>query len=88
MLSSGHFTCSDSLAPEARVLVIDDTWATGGHAQSAALALRATGAARISLLVVARWLKEDYKDNKQFITDLRTRDYNPAICPWTGAGCP
>jgi hypothetical protein len=83
-----HFTCGISLATESHVLVIDDTWATGGHAQSATLALRRAGASRVSVLVVARWLREDYKDNKQFIDDLRTRDYNPSICPWTGAGCP
>jgi hypothetical protein len=39
-------------------------------------------------VVVARWLKEDYKDNKQFIAGLRTQDYNLDVCPWTGGGCP
>ena len=38
---------------------------------------------RVSVLVVARWLKEDYADNKRFIADLADRDYNPHICPWT-----
>jgi adenine/guanine phosphoribosyltransferase-like PRPP-binding protein len=70
------------------VLLIDDTWASGGHAQSAVLALRAAGASRVSVLVVARWLKEDYGENKQFIVDLANCDYNPLICPWTGTDCP
>jgi hypothetical protein len=65
-----------------------DTWATGGHVQSAVLALREAGAARVSVLVVARWLKEDYGDNKSFIGELADRDYDPRTCPWTGAGCP
>jgi hypothetical protein len=60
----------------------------GGHAQSAALALRKAGASHVSALIVARWLKEDFGGNKQFIEDLRNRDYNPGVCPWTGAGCP
>jgi predicted amidophosphoribosyltransferase len=82
---SGHTKCAGLLAG---LPVIDDTWTTGGHAQSAALALRVAGATRVSVLVVARWLKEDYGDNKQFIDDLRGRDYDPSICPWTGAKCP
>jgi hypothetical protein len=39
-------------------------------------------------LIVARWIKQDYGDNKQFIADLRTLDYDPGICPWAGGGCP
>jgi hypothetical protein len=84
-VNQSHFSCGLSLPKESHVLIIDDTWATGGHAQSAALALRAAGATRVSVLVVARWLKEDYGDNKQFIDGLRGRDYDPSLCPWTTA---
>jgi hypothetical protein len=83
-----HFTSAVSLPDDSHVLVIDDTWTTGGHAQSAVLAMRTAGAGRVSALIVARWLKEDFNDNKQFIADLRNRDYDPSICPWTGADCP
>jgi hypothetical protein len=38
--------------------------------------------------VVARWLNKEYGDNKSFIAKLADRDYDPLICPWTGAGCP
>ena len=87
-INPDHFTCSAPLPRESHVLLIDDTWATGGHVQSAVLALRKAGAARVSVLVVARWLKEDYGDNKSFTAELADRDYSPLICPWTGAGCP
>jgi len=87
-ISSDHFTCGVRLPQGSHVLLIDDTWATGGHLQSAVLALRKAGATRVSALVAARWLKEDYGDNKSFIAELADRDYNPLICPWTGAGCP
>jgi len=83
-----HFTCSMRLPKQSHVLVIDDTWATGGHVQSASLSLRKAGATCVSVLVVARWLKEDYGDNKSFIGDLANRDYDPGICPWTSADCP
>lgn len=87
-LNPDHFTPGMRLPEQSHVLVIDDTWATGGHVQSACLALRKAGATRVSVLVVARWLKEDYGDNKAFITSLANRDYDPGICPWTGADCP
>ena len=88
MINPDHFTCAMRLPQGSHVLLIDDTWTTGGHAQSAVLALRKAGAARVSVLVVARWLNEDYGDNKRFIAELATRDYDPRICPWTGAACP
>jgi phosphoribosylpyrophosphate synthetase len=83
-----HFSCDLSLPAGSHVLLIDDTWATGGHAHSAALALRKVGARTVSLLVVARWLKEDYGGNRSFIADLARRDFNPQTCPWTGNECP
>jgi hypothetical protein len=79
-------TCADCATPV--VLLIDDTGATGGHAHSAALALRNVGARAVSLLVVARWLKEEYGGNRSFIADLARRDFNPQTCPWTGNECP
>ena len=87
-INPDHFTCGSRLPGGSHVLLIDDTWATGGHVQSAALSLRRAGAARVSVLVVARWLKEDFGDNKSFVSDLTDRDYNPLICPWTSAECP
>lgn len=36
------------------VLLVDDTWTTGGNAQSAALALRRAGAAAVAVVVIGR----------------------------------
>lgn len=47
--------------PGARVLLIDDTWTTGGHAQSAAHALRAAGADAVALVVIGRHLRPDWE---------------------------
>ena len=60
----------------------------GRAARSAVLALRAAGAARVSVLVAARWINEDFGGNAAFLRGLADRDYDPAICPWTGDGCP
>ena len=83
-----HFRAGAALRPGAHVLVIDDTWVGGGHAQSAVLAARHAGASHVSVLVLARWLSEDYGSNARFLADLAGRDYDPGLCPWTGAGCP
>ena len=87
-LDPGHFRPSAPLPAGAHVLLVDDTWARGGHAQSAVLALRAAGAARVSVLVAARWINEDFGGNAAFLRGLADRDYDPAICPWTGIDCP
>lgn len=43
------------------VLLVDDTWATGGHAQSCAAALRAAGASTVALVVIGRHLRRDWR---------------------------
>ena len=87
-VNAQHFSTSVRLPPDSHVLLIDDTWVRGGRAQSAALALRTAGAAHVSALVVARWIKEDFSDNAKFLSRLSSRDYDPGICPWTGSDCP
>ncbi len=45
--------------PACDVLLIDDTWTAGGHAQSAAHTLREAGARRIALVVIGRHIRRD-----------------------------
>ena len=87
-VNPAHFMSAVQLPPRSHVLLIDDTWASGGHAQSAVLALRKAGADKVSLLVVARWLKSDFSGNEEFVRQLSARDYDPGVCPWTGGTCP
>jgi hypothetical protein len=68
------------------VLLLDDTWATGGHLQSAAAALKASGAKRVTTLVVARWLDPTWADTPKVINSLKT-DFDPDVCPFTGKRC-
>ena len=69
------------------VLVVDDTWVSGGKAQSAALALKAAGATAVTVLCVARWLHYDWPDHKRLIESLQ-ETYNARMCPVTGGTCP
>lgn len=68
------------------VLVLDDIWTTGSNAQSAALALRAAGAAAVSVLVLGRWLNPSYPPTKAFLT-WRPEEFDPRRCPVTGGVC-
>lgn len=42
------------------ILVIDDTWTTGAHAQSASAALKTAGAAGVAILTIGRWFNPDF----------------------------
>jgi hypothetical protein len=44
----------DGAVPGERVLVVDDTWVSGGSAQSAAMALKRAGAAAVAVVVLGR----------------------------------
>ncbi|HEX5983644.1 MAG TPA: hypothetical protein VFY69_05490 [Solirubrobacterales bacterium] len=46
------------------VLLLDDTWVTGGQAQSAAHALLTAGAQRVALVVIGRHVHRDYEPAK------------------------
>ena len=43
------------------VLLIDDTWASGGHSQSAAEVLKSAGAGRAGLVVIGRHLQRSWE---------------------------
>jgi hypothetical protein len=69
------------------VLVVEDTWVSGAKAQSAALSLRAAGAATVTVLCVARWLRYDWDDHRALIDSLED-PYDAFRCPVTGSVCP
>jgi hypothetical protein len=87
-VSPRHYQAAAPLPPGAHVLLPDDTWASADHAQSAALALRAAGAVRISVLAVARLLSDDSDRTRAFLRAIRGRDYDLSLCPWTSGRCP
>jgi len=68
------------------VLLIDDTWASGGHVQSAAAALKKAGASRVTALLLARWLEPQWYDTQTLINRL-IDDFDPDICPFTSEHC-
>ena len=49
------------------VLVVDDTWVSGGSAQSAAVALKLAGAGRVAIIVLGRHVNPDDLRSAQFL---------------------
>jgi hypothetical protein len=87
-LSAEHFGAMSRLHAGSHVLLLDDTWTKGGHAQSAVLALRRAGAEAVSVMVTGRWINPEFGSNAKFVREHLNRDYDPTICPWTGGDCP
>ena len=88
-LNAGYYDIHTPIAKGKHVMVIDDTWVSGGHAQSVAMALKRAGAAKVSILTMGRWLDmTDRRTQGVYDRHIRNRRYNPDICPWTGEDCP
>ncbi len=58
------------------VLVIDDTWTTGANAQSAAGALKTTGAGKVGVLTIGRHINPEYADNAARLRALPAFDWD------------
>lgn len=68
------------------VVLLDDTWASGGHFQSASAALKRAGVNRVTGLVIARWLEPEWGRTQRFIEGLPP-GFDPDLCPFTGRPC-
>lgn len=72
----------------ATVLVIDDVWTTGAHAQSAAAALKVAGASGVAVLAIGRWLNPEYGDSATWLAHHRKPRWDWEQCcleshpPW------
>jgi hypothetical protein len=54
----------------ADVLVVDDTWVSGGSAQSAAAALKLAGARRVAIVVLGRHVNPGDARSERFLAEL------------------
>jgi hypothetical protein len=84
-LNPGYYNILTPIPKGKHIMVIDDTWVSGGHAQSVAMALKRAGAAKVSILAIGRWLRmNDRRTKGVYNRFIRNRPYNADICPWTG----
>lgn len=64
----------------ASVLLIDDTWTTGGHAQSAAAALKLAGAENVAVVVIGRHFNPDYEPGYKYLRAAQHAAFNWGQC--------
>jgi predicted amidophosphoribosyltransferase len=79
--------CQRGEASRRHILLIEDTWTSGGNAQSAALTLRRAGASKVAILALARWLKPEEKPTAGFVKHRLNDDYDPLVCPVNEHAC-
>jgi hypothetical protein len=81
--------CHSNTANELKgqhVLLVEDTWLSGGKVQSAAVALKDAGAAHVTALCVARWCHYPWPDHRSMLDSL-TEYYDALVCPVDGSQC-
>lgn len=85
-----HFVVEPNQPIPDSVILVDDSWVGGGHAQSAACALKLAGVRHVAVFSVARVLDPSWDDTDAFIKSQRsTQAFEPTRCPWTADGvCP
>jgi hypothetical protein len=65
---------ADTPVAQADVLLVDDTWVSGGSAQSAAAALKLAGATRVAIVVLGRHLDPADPRSAALVRALRSDD--------------
>lgn len=93
---SGLFQANGTVPTGSHVLLIDDTWTSGGTVLSAVHTLRQAGASFVTVLSIARWLSFDFMNRPRpnhvvgplHDALLRQRVYDVAACPYTDRACP
>jgi predicted amidophosphoribosyltransferase len=78
--AADRFRAADGDAAGRRVLVVDDTWTTGAHAQSASAALKAAGAAAAGVVALGRWLSPEFGANQSWLAGQRRAGWNWERC--------
>jgi predicted amidophosphoribosyltransferase len=62
------------------VLLIDDTWTTGGNAQSASIALRAAGASTVAIIAIGRHFDRAFGSCEDYYKRARARRFRWETC--------
>ncbi len=75
-----RFRATRRLEERPAVLLIDDTWTTGGRALSAALALREAGAAKIAVVVIGRHFDRTFGPGEAYYKTAKPRRFQWDTC--------
>ena len=75
-----RYRATQAMTGHPAVLLVDDTWTTGGHAQSAAIALHDAGAARVAVVVLGRHFGRDYGSGETYYQQAKARKFTWDTC--------
>jgi hypothetical protein len=87
-INPDDFAFVDSVAGE-HLLVVEDSWVAGNNALGLAIQAKRSGAERVTVLSIARYLRDDdeitggWKD-----TAVAKLPFDPLFCPVTRGACP
>jgi len=79
-LVADRYRVTRVLRGDPAVLLIDDTWTSGGNSQAAALALRAAGAAKIAIVVIGRHFDRSFRDCESYYQQAKARKFTWDTC--------
>jgi predicted amidophosphoribosyltransferase len=79
-LIADRYRATRALRHSPAVLLIDDTWTTGSNAQSAALALRTAGAAKVATVVIGRHFDRGFRDCETYYQQAKRVKFTWDAC--------
>jgi hypothetical protein len=79
-LARGRYRATRTLRGGPAVLLVDDTWTSGGNAQSAALTLRAAGATKVAVLVIGRHFDRAFRDCETYYQQAKVARFTWDSC--------
>jgi hypothetical protein len=79
-LAADRYQATRALRDGPAVLLIDDTWTTGGNAQSAALALRSAGAAKVAVVVIGRHFDRSFRNCETYYQSAKAVKFTWGTC--------
>lgn len=79
-LTADRYRATRALPDAPAILLIDDTWTTGGNAQSAAIALHAAGAAKVAIVVIGRHFDRGFRNCESYYQQAKTKRFTWDSC--------
>jgi hypothetical protein len=75
-----RYRATQGMTGHPAVLLVDDTWTTGGRAQSAAIALHDAGAARVAVVVLGRHFDREFGSGETYYQQAKARKFTWDTC--------
>ena len=75
-----RYRATKAMADHPAVLLVDDTWTTGGRAQSAAIALHHAGAGPVAVVVLGRHFDRNFGFGETYYQQAKSRKFTWDTC--------